>query len=72
LVTDEKHFAINYRTYPWDHLPGCLIHTEAGGYQARFDGNRYSPLELTEGLVATPNKSIWEKIRKNFLNDYLS
>ena len=71
LVTDEKHFTINYRTYPWDHLSGCLIHSEAGGYQARFDGNSYSPLELTEGLIAVPSKATWEEIRENFLNGYL-
>ena len=71
LVTDEKHFAINYRTYPWDHLSGCLIHSEAGGYQARFDGNSYLPLELTKGLIAAPSKATWEEIRKSFLNSYL-
>ena len=72
LVTDEKHFNINYRTYPWDHLPGCLIHSEAGGYQASFDGRRYLPTELTKGLIAVPNKLVWEEIRKHFLQSYLT
>jgi fructose-1,6-bisphosphatase/inositol monophosphatase family enzyme len=72
LVTDEKHFNINYRTYPWDHLPGCLIHSEAGGYQASFDGKSYLPTELTKGLIAVPNKLVWEEIRKHFLQSYLT
>ena len=72
LVTDQKHFNINYRTYPWDHLPGCLIHSEAGGYQASFDGKSYLPTELTQGLIAVPNKLVWEEIRKHFLQSYLT
>ncbi|MBH67904.1 MAG: inositol-1-monophosphatase [Rhodospirillaceae bacterium] len=71
LVTGEKHFAINYRTYPWDHLPGCLIHSEAGGYQTRFDGNNCSSLELTAGLIVAPNKAACHEIRENFLLSYL-
>ncbi|GIR55780.1 MAG: hypothetical protein CM15mP62_32510 [Rhodospirillaceae bacterium] len=39
IITNTRHFTINYRTFPWDHLPGSLIHSEAGGYQASFDGN---------------------------------
>ena len=28
---------------PWDHLPGWLLHREAGGYSARFDGSPIAP-----------------------------
>jgi fructose-1,6-bisphosphatase/inositol monophosphatase family enzyme len=71
LVTDDKHFTINYRTYPWDHLPGSLIHSEAGGYQASFDGGKYDPTKLTRGLVTVPNEFVWKEIRQKFLHDYL-
>ena len=72
LVTDDKHFTINYRTFPWDHLPGSLIHSEAGGYQASFDGEKYDPTKLTKGLITAPNELAWKKIRKKFLHSYLS
>ncbi len=71
LVTDDKHFTINYRTYPWDHLPGSLIHSEAGGYQASFDGEKYDPTKLTRGLVTVPSEFVWKEIRQKFLHDYL-
>ncbi len=28
---------------PWDHAPGWLLHREAGGYSARFDGTPVPP-----------------------------
>ena len=71
LVTNNKHFMINYRTFPWDHLPGSLIHSEAGGYQASFDGEKYDPTKLTRGLVTVPNEFVWKEIRQKFLHDYL-
>ena len=57
LVTDEKHFNINYRTYPWDHLPGCLIHSEARDIRQVLIIEEYLPTELTKGLIAVPNKT---------------
>ena len=71
LVTDDKHFTINYRTYPWDHLPGSLIHSEAGGYQASFDGDKYDPTKLTRGLVTVPSEFVWKEVQEQFLRGYL-
>ena len=48
------------RLMPWDHAPGWLLHREAGGYSARFDGTPYTPLESTGGVVATPDRASWE------------
>ena len=71
IITNKRHFTINYRTFPWDHLPGSLIHSEAGGYQASFDGAKYDPTILTKGLISAPNEISWQKIRESFLGDYL-
>jgi len=48
------------RLLPWDHAPGWLLHREAGGYSARFDGTAYTPLESTGGLVVAPDRAGWE------------
>ena len=72
IVTGNKHFTVNYKTFPWDHLPGSLIHLEAGGYQASFDGGKYDPTKLTRGLITAPNELAWKNIRKKFLHSYLS
>ena len=71
LVIDDKHFTINYRTFPWDHLPGSLIHLEAGGYLANFYGGKYDPTKITRGLVAVPSESIWKEVQDKFLRAYL-
>tara|TARA_B100000674_G_scaffold57034_1_gene39745 strand:+ start:206 stop:1045 length:840 start_codon:yes stop_codon:yes gene_type:complete len=71
IITNQRHFTINYRTLPWDHLPGSLIHSEAGGYQANFDGAKYDPTKLTKGLVSAPSKVAWKHIRESFLSKYL-
>ena len=41
---------------PWDHAPGWLLHQEAGGYSARFDGSPYTPLATGGGLICTPDR----------------
>jgi fructose-1,6-bisphosphatase/inositol monophosphatase family enzyme len=35
-VTADQH-----KLMPWDHADGWLIHQEAGGYSAHFDGSTY-------------------------------
>ena len=71
IITSIRQFAINYRTFPWDHLPGSLIHSEAGGYQASFDGAKYDPTKLTNGLISAPSEIAWKHIRESFLINYL-
>ena len=44
----HAHALVYNRLYPWDHAPGWLLHREAGGYSARFDGSEYGPL-VTDG-----------------------
>lgn len=36
---------------PWDHAPGWLLHQEAGGYSAHFDGRGYKPAHTGGGLI---------------------
>ena len=64
LSRSETHFALFTRLMPWDHLPGILIHQEAGGYSACLDGEEYrSHSYAKEGLLLAPNKQIWNEIR---------
>jgi len=62
LVEDKSHFSLYVKNMPWDHAPGCLIHAEAGGYQARFDGRSYHPGELTGGLLCAPDEESWRTL----------
>lgn len=59
IARGDKHFALYYRTLPWDHAPGGLIVDQAGGKLARFDGTPYKPLALEEGLLVATDHESW-------------
>ncbi len=61
------HFLFHYRLMPWDHVAGWLLHREAGGYSARFDGNPYRPVETSGGLICAPDRASWEALRETLL-----
>ncbi|WP_137127548.1 inositol monophosphatase family protein [Roseomonas sp. HF4] len=62
------HAQFYNRLMPWDHLPGWLIHREAGGYAARFDGSAYGPLHRDGGLIVTPDRHSWDAVRHALLD----
>ncbi|MDI3306978.1 MAG: inositol monophosphatase family protein [Acetobacteraceae bacterium] len=63
------HLQLYNRLMPWDHAPGWLLHREAGGYSARFDGSAYSPLLHSGGLICAPDKASWQAARETLLGD---
>ena len=67
LAAGHCHFLIFNRLLPWDHLPGWLLHTEAGGYAAQFDGGAYRPGTITGGLICAPDRSGFEALRAGLL-----
>ncbi len=48
------HMLVYRRLLPWDHAPGGLIHREAGGYSAHFDGTPYRVDRVNDGLICAP------------------
>ena len=60
-ASGHLHLLAYNRLLPWDHAPGWLLHREAGGHSARFDGSAYTPLETTGGLLAAPDRASWEE-----------
>ena len=64
LAAGHCHFLIFNRLMPWDHLPGWLLHQEAGGYAAHFDGSAYRPSNLDGGLLYAPDRASWEALRE--------
>ncbi len=61
------HALLYHRLLPWDHAPGWLLHREAGGYSARFDGSAYTPLEVAGGLICAPDRASWTLLRDALL-----
>ena len=55
VASGTCHFTLANKLMPWDHAPGWLLHQEAGGYSARFDGTPYTPTRTVGGLICTPD-----------------
>ncbi|WP_308720086.1 inositol monophosphatase family protein [Komagataeibacter xylinus] len=62
LVDGRCHFLLFNRTLPWDHLAGWLIHQEAGGYSAHFDGAPYRVTDRSGGLLYAPDRASWQAL----------
>ena len=54
------HLLFYNKLMPWDHAAGWLLHREAGGYSAHFDGTPYLPTHLEGGLVCAPDEASWQ------------
>lgn len=66
------HFLAYHRLFPWDHAPGWLLHREAGGFAAHFDGSPYAPDRVTRGLICAPDEASWESVRAALLGECLA
>jgi fructose-1,6-bisphosphatase/inositol monophosphatase family enzyme len=64
LCEGHVHFVHYWKLMPWDHAAGLLIHAEAGGYAACFDGSSYSPSKRHGGLIAAPDRQSWQELHK--------
>ncbi|MFI9272793.1 inositol monophosphatase family protein [Kitasatospora sp. NPDC052896] len=65
IADGELEFLLYWRTLPWDHAPGSLLVTEAGGVSARLDGSPYraDPPGGEDGLLVASDPQTWEHTR---------
>lgn len=61
------HVLFYNKLMPWDHAAGWLLHREAGGHSAHFDGTPYDPTHLTGGLICAPDEASWRLARDALL-----
>ena len=59
----EFHYTLFTKMMPWDHAPGVLLFTEAGGRARTFDRQIYDPSRRdTPGLLMAPDEASWEAL----------
>jgi fructose-1,6-bisphosphatase/inositol monophosphatase family enzyme len=63
LARGEKDFVVYYRLLPWDHAPGALVLTEAGGYVEHVDGRPYSPGSANQLTVVGRSQAVCATVR---------
>ncbi len=62
LCAGHSNFVVFNRLMPWDHLPGVLLHAEAGGHAAKFDGSPYCAGQTEGGLICTADLHSWRRL----------
>lgn len=63
IAAGHYHFLLQGKIMPWDHAAGWLIHREAGGFAARFDGSAYNAATHTGGILCAPDEDSWHMLR---------
>ena len=64
LVEGAADYALFRRGKPWDHAPGSLLLSEAGGYVGTFGGSAYQPqADPPLGLIAAADPSTYELVQ---------
>jgi len=61
VVLGQNDIALYWRALDWDHAPGALFLTEAGGRIARFDGSPYRIGDNRTGLLAAASPALWDR-----------
>jgi len=61
LVLGQNDIAVFRRTLVWDHAPGVLFLTEAGGYVGRWDGSPYRIGDDGIGIVAAATPELGKR-----------
>jgi fructose-1,6-bisphosphatase/inositol monophosphatase family enzyme len=69
IAAGHCHILFYNKLMPWDHAAGWLMHQEAGGYSAHFDGTQYLPTHTSGGLIYAPDEASWRAVRAALLED---
>jgi fructose-1,6-bisphosphatase/inositol monophosphatase family enzyme len=64
VVDGAADYALYRRAKPWDHAPGSLLLTEAGGYVGTFDGSPYRPQgDPPIGLITAADRATYDLVQ---------
>jgi fructose-1,6-bisphosphatase/inositol monophosphatase family enzyme len=64
IIRGEKDFVIYYRLLPWDHAPGALAVTEAGGAAVHLSGELYTPRSPNQVTIVAATPELADTIRR--------
>ncbi len=62
LVRGHADFVVYARSLPWDHAPGSLLLSEAGGHVGTIDGGDYDPRHRAGGLVVAARREVYDEV----------
>lgn len=63
LIEGAADFLVYRTARPWDHAPGSLLVTEAGGYCGTMSGESYHPRTDPPGLIVAADRHTWAAVQ---------
>jgi len=70
LAGGDMHFSLFTKLMPWDHVPGILLHREAGGHAAYVEGGAYHPAQTDQsGLLLAPDDTSWAALHETLFGE---
>lgn len=73
LIEGAVDYIVYSRSHAWDHAPGTLMVTEAGGCVVHPDGTPYGPRSVRPGLVVAVDAAtcgaVQRRVRETFTRD---
>ena len=64
LMEGAADYILYARNSPWDHSPGSLMVTEAGGVVGHPDGTPYTPTVLTPSIIVAADRGTFGAVRR--------
>ena len=71
ILRGNAHFAMYSRIYPWDHLPGSLMMTEAGGVLKKWDKSEHMAGDQVGGILVASNENMWDDIHEKLIAPFI-
>ena len=72
ILRGNAYVAMYNRVHPWDHLPGALMMSEAGGFIRKWDKSKYGPGDEGHcGVLVTPDEALWNEIYSDLVADFI-
>lgn len=62
IIEGDQEFALFQRLLPWDHAPGTLLLSEAGGVVRRPTGEPYTLDPEARGLLLATSPAVWDTV----------
>lgn len=62
LIEGAADIVVYGGTHPWDHAPGSLLVTEAGGFVGTFDHEPYDPRVEPSGLIVAGDRCAYDLV----------
>jgi hypothetical protein len=64
VVEGSADYALYRRAKPWDHAPGSLLLSEAGGFVGTFGGSPYLPQGPSpRGMVTAADRATYDLVQ---------